>query len=112
MPYRTKPNPGKTRLLYAAFTVWLIAGSTALAQPPNAPAPPEPSGEWLVAKQVARIKIADCDGRLWGVVGRGSPTGIDSKNPDSQPPIPTDAGNADPARYGIKQNKQMGGPDL
>ena len=82
MPYRTKPNPGDTRLLYAAFAVWMIAGSTALAQPPNAPAPPEPSGEWLVAKQVARIKIADCDGRLWGVVAWEAQPGIDSKNPD------------------------------
>ena len=68
VPIRTKPNPCNTRLLYTAFAAWLIASSAALAQPSNVPAPPEPTGEWLVGKQVARIKIADCDGRMWGVV--------------------------------------------
>jgi hypothetical protein len=35
-----------------------------------------------VAKQIARIKIADCDGRLWGVVAWEAQPGIDKKNPD------------------------------
>ncbi len=35
-----------------------------------------------MAKQVARIKIVDCDGRLWGVVAWEAQPGIDSKNPD------------------------------
>jgi hypothetical protein len=36
----------------------------------------------MVAKQYARIKIADCDGRLWGVVAWEAQPGIDKKNPD------------------------------
>ena len=43
---------------------------------------PDPTGEWLVAKQVARIKIVDCDGRLWGVVSWEAEPGADNKNPD------------------------------
>ena len=43
---------------------------------------PDPTGEWLVAKKVASIRIADCDGKLWGVVASEANPGIDSKNPD------------------------------
>jgi uncharacterized protein (DUF2147 family) len=82
VPYRTKTNPCNTRRLYTAFAAWLIVSSAALAQPSNVPAPPEPTGEWLVGKQVARIKIADCDGRMWGVVSWETQPGIDRKNPD------------------------------
>jgi uncharacterized protein (DUF2147 family) len=78
---RTNSNPGRARMLCAAFAAWLIASSTALAQPANLPAPGA-SGEWLVAKQYARIRIADCDGSLWGVVAWEAQPGIDSKNPD------------------------------
>ncbi len=51
------------------FMTWLIA-SVAVAQPARVSAP-APIGEWLVAKQVARIKIIDpillCDLDLhWG----------------------------------------------
>ena len=35
-----------------------------------------------MAKQYARIKIVDCDGRLWGVVAWEAQPGIDNKNPD------------------------------
>ena len=80
MPIRTNSNPGYARLLCTAFAVWLIANSAALAQP-NIPAPGA-TGEWLVAKQYARIKIADCDGKLWGVVAWEAQPGVDSKNPD------------------------------
>jgi uncharacterized protein (DUF2147 family) len=52
-----------------------------MAQPAGISAP-DPTGEWLVAKQIARIKIVDCDGRLWGVVAWEAQPGIDSKNPD------------------------------
>ena len=64
-----------------ALVVWLVAG-TAIAQPARV-SPPAPIGEWLVAKQVARIKIVDCEGRLWGVVAwEAKPGGLDNKNPD------------------------------
>jgi uncharacterized protein (DUF2147 family) len=81
VPIQTNPNPGNVRLLCTAFAVWLIANSVALAQPTIVPAPGA-TGEWLVAKQYARIKIADCDGRLWGVVAWEAQPGVDSKNPD------------------------------
>jgi uncharacterized protein (DUF2147 family) len=81
VPIRMNSNPGNARLLCTAFVVWLIANSAALAQPANIPAP-DATGEWLVAKQYARIKIADCDGKLWGVVAWETEPGVDSKNPD------------------------------
>jgi uncharacterized protein (DUF2147 family) len=46
------------------------------------PFSPDPTGEWLVAKRVARIKIVDCNSRLWGVVSWEMQPGIDGKNPD------------------------------
>jgi uncharacterized protein (DUF2147 family) len=48
----------------------------------NAAPPLLPTGEWLVAKKLARIKIVDCDGKLWGVVSWETQPGTDSKNPD------------------------------
>ena len=40
-------------------------------------------GEWRVKEGVATIRIADCNGHLWGVVAsEQTPGGIDSKNPD------------------------------
>ncbi len=63
------------------FMTWLIA-SVAVAQTARVSAP-APIGEWLVAQQVARIKLIDCEGRLWGVVAwEAKPGGLDSKNPD------------------------------
>jgi uncharacterized protein (DUF2147 family) len=81
VPTRTNSKFGKMRLLCAALAAWLIADSPTLAQPTSASAP-DATGEWLVAKQIARIKIADCEGRLWGVVSWEARPGIDSKNPD------------------------------
>ena len=40
-------------------------------------------GEWRVKEGVATIRIANCNGRLWGVVAtEQTPGGIDAKNPD------------------------------
>ncbi|HKS87015.1 MAG TPA: DUF2147 domain-containing protein [Pseudolabrys sp.] len=55
--------------------------AAALAQPAGI-SPPDPTGEWLVAKRIARIKIADCGGRMWGVVSWEAQPGVDKKNPD------------------------------
>jgi len=57
----------------------VIAVGGAFAQSTTAS---QPTGEWLVAKQLARIKIVDCDGRLWGVVAWEVQPGTDSKNPN------------------------------
>jgi len=67
--------------LCAVFAAWLIPINTITAQPARVYSP-DPTGEWLVAKQVARIKIVDCSGRLWGVVAWEAEPGTDSKNPD------------------------------
>jgi len=40
-------------------------------------------GEWRVKEGVATIRIADCNGHLWGVVAsEQTPGGVDAKNPD------------------------------
>jgi len=82
-------HSGYAKLSCAALAVFIIASGNALAQtvhgsaaqaaPPSAT---DPTGEWMVAQQVARIKIADCDGRLWGVVAWEAKPGVDTKNPD------------------------------
>ena len=75
------PKTAKFLALFATFAV-LVATGAAYAQPARTPTDPTPTGEWMVAKQLARIKIADCDGRLWGVVTWEANPGIDKKNPD------------------------------
>jgi uncharacterized protein (DUF2147 family) len=66
--------PTASLILLATF-----AGAAASAQ--EAPQA-NPTGEWLVAKRVARIKIVNCDNRLWGVVAWETHPGVDSNNPD------------------------------
>ncbi len=63
-----------------ALSAFAVLSAAAVAQ--NAPA--DPVGEWMVAKQIARIRIADCGGRLWGVVSWEARAGADNKNPDPQ----------------------------
>lgn len=65
----------------SAILLWSVL--SAQAQPPQADTA-GPVGEWLVAKKIARIKIASCDDRLWGVVSWETQPGVDSKNPDSR----------------------------
>ena len=44
---------------------------------------PQPLGEWLVQEGVARIRIVDCNSRLWGVVSwEKIPGNVDAQNPD------------------------------
>ncbi len=89
VPIRTNLHSGHAQMSCAVLAAWLIFGGTALAQtvqgstaqPAQAPAA-DPIGEWMVAQQIARIKIADCDGRLWGVVAWEAKPGTDAKNPD------------------------------
>lgn len=42
----------------------------------------KPTGEWAVPGNVAHLRIADCGGRLWGVVSWERRPGADSHNPD------------------------------
>lgn len=68
--------------LYAACAALFIAFAAAGAQETGAIGPPDPTGEWMVAKGYARIKIVNCDGQMWGVVAWEQTPGVDSKNPD------------------------------
>lgn len=81
MPNITTKRTGIATPLGAAFALWLMAAVAATAQPARI-STPDPTGEWLVAKQVARIRIVDCDGRMWGVVAWEATPGVDRKNPD------------------------------
>lgn len=77
MPIPSTLKPGGLWLIAFAAT-WLFAGVALAQQPPQ----PDPTGEWLVDKKFARIKIADCDGKMWGVVSWEATPGVDRKNPD------------------------------
>ena len=81
VPNKTIKWTGLAKPLSATLAVWLMAAGAASAQPARISAP-DPTGEWLVAKQVARIRIVDCGGRLWGVVAWEATPGVDRKNPD------------------------------
>ena len=81
MPVRSIRRSGNARLFWALIAGLVLINGAPSAQPARSPT--GPTGEWLVAKQLARIKIADCDGRLWGVVAwEAQPGGVDKKNPD------------------------------
>ncbi|WP_425601305.1 DUF2147 domain-containing protein [Bradyrhizobium ontarionense] len=60
----------------AYSTVLFAAGiSSALAA--------DPTGDWRVADGVANIRVAQCNGSMWGVVAwEKTPGGRDSNNPD------------------------------
>ncbi len=43
----------------------------------------DPTGDWRVAEGVANIRVAECNGAMWGVVAwEKKPGGIDQNNPD------------------------------
>lgn len=43
----------------------------------------DPTGDWRVADGVANIRVAQCDGSMWGVVAwEKEPGGRDTNNPD------------------------------
>jgi uncharacterized protein (DUF2147 family) len=81
VPKEIIQRTGVIKPLCAALAVWFLTAGDVTAQPARISAP-DPTGEWLVAKQYARIRIVDCDGRLWGVVAWEATPGIDRKNPD------------------------------
>jgi uncharacterized protein (DUF2147 family) len=81
---RANPATGKSWPILAAALFLLSIGSAAHSQPAT-PSTPAPTGEWLVNDRVARIKIVDCSGHLWGVVAwEARPGGTDIRNPDPQ----------------------------
>jgi uncharacterized protein (DUF2147 family) len=58
----------------------LACAGTSLSAPARAA---DPLGEWLVQDGVARIRIVECNTRIWGVVAwEKEPGGVDAENPD------------------------------
>ena len=44
----------------------------------------DPTGDWRVADGVANVRIAECNGDIWGVVSwEKEPGGVDEHNPDA-----------------------------
>jgi uncharacterized protein (DUF2147 family) len=57
-------------------------GAAAIAVPGIASAA-DPTGDWMVADKVATIRVAECNGAMWGVVAwEKTPGGRDIHNPD------------------------------
>jgi uncharacterized protein (DUF2147 family) len=67
--------------IYALCAALLVAASAASAAPPGV-TPTDPTGDWLVAKGIAIIRIVNCDGQYWGVVAWEQNPGVDRNNPD------------------------------
>jgi uncharacterized protein (DUF2147 family) len=42
----------------------------------------DPTGEWMVEKGYAKVRIESCGNSLWGAVSWEQTPGVDSKNPD------------------------------
>jgi uncharacterized protein (DUF2147 family) len=64
-----------TRTLICCGGVFTASLGTALAA--------DPTGDWMVADQVANIRVAECNGSMWGaVVWEKTPGGRDKNNPD------------------------------
>src|ERR1700716_2715131 len=64
-----------TRTLMVCGAFFTTALGTALAA--------DPTGDWKVADEVAHIRVAECNGSIWGVVAwEKTPGGRDKNNPD------------------------------
>ncbi len=64
-----------TRILMVCGAVFTTTLGTAFAA--------DPTGDWMVADQVANIRVAECNGSMWGVVAwEKTPGGRDINNPD------------------------------
>jgi uncharacterized protein (DUF2147 family) len=51
---------------------------------PGIAAAADPTGDWMVADKVATIRVAECNGAMWGVVAwEKTPGGRDINNPDA-----------------------------
>ena len=63
------------RTLFYYGSVFIMFPGAALAA--------DPTGDWMVADQVANIRVAECNGSMWGVVAwEKTPGGRDKNNPD------------------------------
>lgn len=64
----------------ALYTGLILAGGCACLSPALAA---DPTGDWRVADGVANIRVAQCNGSMWGAVSwEKKPGGRDENNPD------------------------------
>jgi uncharacterized protein (DUF2147 family) len=62
----------------------IVYSGVFLATGLNAALAADPTGDWKVADGVANIRVAQCSGNMWGVVGwEKTPGGKDKNNPDA-----------------------------
>jgi uncharacterized protein (DUF2147 family) len=62
----------------------IVYSGVFLATGLNAALATDPTGDWKVADGVANIRVAQCSGNMWGVVGwEKTPGGKDKNNPDA-----------------------------
>jgi len=67
-------------LVKSAVLLSLLLPATYATSAPAA----DPTGDWLVADGVANIRVAQCNGSMWGVVAwEKEPGGRDTNNPDA-----------------------------
>ena len=61
----------------------IVYSGVLLATGVNAALAADPTGDWKVADGVANIRVAQCNGNMWGVVAwEKTPGGKDKNNPD------------------------------
>src|SRR3954464_8955782 len=66
------------------FAPTLFCCGAALILAPGIAMAADPTGDWMVADKVATIRVAECNGAMWGVVAwEKTPGGRDVNNPDA-----------------------------
>lgn len=74
---RPAPSPARKIMRMAVYSGMILAGGLAPALALD------PTGDWRVADGVANIRVAECNGSMWGAVSwEQTPGGRDSHNPD------------------------------
>src|SRR5882757_3281862 len=70
------PRTVARRIVFSGFILATGVSSSALAA--------DPTGDWKVADGVANIRVAECNGNMWGAVAwEKTPGGKDIHNPDA-----------------------------
>jgi uncharacterized protein (DUF2147 family) len=68
----------KKKIVFCGVALLASLGSASAVEPLG-----PPLGEWVVEDAVARVRIVDCNSRLWGVISwEKQPGGVDAENPD------------------------------
>jgi uncharacterized protein (DUF2147 family) len=71
------------RKLTRSFLYYGLCGGVVFTTTLGTALAADPTGDWMVADQVANIRVAECNGSMWGVVAwEKTPGGRDVNNPD------------------------------